>query len=693
MTIPAHLLSNPLVNPPQLPNNALPLNKVKSAHFLPAIEHGIALAMAEIAAIKNNPDAPTFENTIEAIEYVGEDLSRAYSVFSLFSASKSSGVIRKLEQKIGPIMSAFSSGIFQDADLFKRVEAVYNDPSSAVLDPEQKMLLKKIYKDFTDNGVNLSPEKKERFQEIQERLSVLSSQYGANVMEAKKACKIFIDDEARLAGVPARALAEYKNNAIRAGEPDKFLLVLTPFPDEILSHCKDRALREEIFRADRTVAFAGSAHDNRPVILEIVTLKHELAQMMGFATAADHILSESMAGDTKTVNAFLQRNLDVYKPAAENYLQKVRDFAREEDGLENLEPWDVGYYGRMLKEKMFSVDMESVRPYFELNSVFNALCRHAEEAFDVELRHAKKKYPVHHRDVQVYEIFNKASNSFAGLFYVNYYARPGAKYGGAWMDQLQSHSIRDGRVTTPSITNDGNYKKGDNGVPTLLTIDNTETVYHEFGHGGHGFRTTVRHASLAGTRGVKRDWIELPSQLQEGWVMANAKDPNSDLGRHYQTGEKIPLALLERIEAMNNFDAGMTGLRQTFFGMLDIKWHATDPAKITSVEDLEDGVNAVASLMPRIGSISTSFTHLFSGGYAAGYYGYKWTEAMAADVFARSQENGRIYDKPFLKRIDEIIYQTGGSREPTELFRELMGRDPDPDALFRREGLLSGLKP
>lgn len=691
MTIPAELLSNPLVNPPQSLHDALPLNKVKSAHFLPAIEYGIAKGREEIAAIKGNPAAPDFENTIEALEFAGQDLSRAAAVFGLFSASKSSGVIRKLEQKIGPKLSAFSNGIFQDAALFKRVEAVYNAPSSSSLDPEQKTLLENTYKAFTKSGVNLDPDKKKRFQDIQARLSVLSSRFSGNVMETKKAYKLFIADESRLDGLPERARKEYKENAVNAGKPDQWLVVLEPYPAEILSHGKDRALREEIYRADRDVAFADPAHDNRPVILEIVKLKHELAQIMGFATAADHILSDSMAGNARTVNEFLQRNLEVYKPAAEEYLQKVKDFARDQDGLTELHPWDIPYYGRMLKEKMFSVDMEAIRPYFELKATFNALCRHAEEAFDVELRDTKKKYPVHHKDVRVYEIFNKASNSFVGLFYANYYARPGAKHGGAWMDEIQSRFVQNGKTHTPAVTNDCNYKKLGNGEPTLLTIGEAETISHEFGHGVHGFLTKARYPGLAGTR-VKRDWVELPSQLQEGWVMANARDPESDFGRHYQTGEKIPAALLDRIEAMQNFDAGMVGLRQTFFGMLDMKWHATDPATIASVETLEDGVCAVASLTPRVGGgMSTCFTHLFAGGYAAGYYGYKWADVMAADVFAKSQENGKIYDKPFLKRVQESIYETGGTRDPAVLYRELMGRDPDPDALFRREGLKPAL--
>ncbi|MBI2234390.1 MAG: hypothetical protein HYU57_05285 [Micavibrio aeruginosavorus] len=289
--------------------------------------------------------------------------------------------------------------------------------------------------------------------------------------------------------------------------------------------------------------------------------------------------------------------------------------------------------------------------------------------------------------MRVYEIFNKASNSFVGLFYANYFARPGAKQGGAWMDEIQTRFVRDGNASTPAITNDCNYKKNGNGEPTLLTIDQVETINHEFGHGVHGFLSKARYQGLAGTR-VKRDWVELPSQLQEGWVMANAKDPNSDLGRHYKTGEKISPALLDRIAEMQNFDSGIAGLRQTFFGMLDMKWHTADPATIASVESLEDSVCAVATLLPREGGLmSTRFGHLFGGGYAAGYYGYKWADVMAADVFAKSQENGHVYDKPFLKRVRESIYETGGTRDPAELYRELMGRDPDPDALFRREGL------
>lgn len=685
--LPLALQSNPLVNPPELPHGALPLNKVKSAHFLPAIEYGIEQAKQEIEAIKNNPEPPSFENTIEALEFSGQDLGRASTVFGLFSASKSNGIIRALEKKIYPKISAFNSAIYQNPDLFKRVEAVYKDSKSEHLGPEQKMLLEKSYRAFTRSGINLPPEKQKRFQEIRSRLSVLSSQFGENVLKTKDDYQFFIDDESVLEGVPDRAMKEYKNNAIEAGQPDKWLIVLEPYPADIASHARNRELREEVYRAYRMVAFDNPKHDNRPVILEIIKLKHELAQLMGFPTIADHVLSASMAKDSNTVNAFLQKSLEVYKPAAEDYLRKVRDFARDKDGLTDLESWDVAYYGRWLKETMFSLDMEEIRPYFELKSVFNELCRHAEQAFDVELKHAGKKYPVHHRDVRVYEIFNKASNNFVGLFYANYYARPGAKHGGAWMDSIQSRSIVKGVVHTPAITNDCNYKKNPGRAPTFLTIDDVETIKHEFGHGAHGFCSKAWYESLSGTS-VKRDWVELPSQLQEGWVMVNARDPDSNLARHYLTEKKIPAELLDKIEAMRNFDAGFSGLRQTFLGLLDMKWHTTDPATIQSVEDLEDSVCAIASLMPRTcGSMSTNFTHLFSGGYAAGYYGYKWADVMAADVFAKSQENGIVYDKPFLKRVQETIYETGGTRDPAILYRELMGRDPDPNALFRREGL------
>lgn len=685
--LPLALQTNPLVNPPELPHGALPLNKVKSAHFLPAIEYGIEQAKKEIEAIKNNPEPPSFENTVEALELSGQDLDRAATVFGLFSVSKSSGVIRELEKKIYPKMSAFSGAIYQDPDLFKRVEAVYHDPASKALDPERRMLLVKTYRGFTRSGINLPPEKQKRFQDIRSRLSILSSQYGANVLESKSDYKFFIEDESLLDGVPDRARKEYKENAIKAGKPDQWLVVLEPYPADIATHAKNRSLREEVYKAHRMTAFGGAKHDNRPVILEIVKLRHQMAQLMGFPTAADHILASSMTKDSKTVEAFLQKNLEVYKPAAEAYLQKVCDFARDQDGLMDLEPWDIAYYGRWLKEKTFSLDMEEIRPYFELKSVFNELCRHAEQAFEVELKHAGKKYPVHHKDVRVYEIFNKASNDFVGLFYANYYARPGAKHGGAWMDAIQNRSTTKGIIRTPAITNDCNYKKNPGRTPTLLTIEEVETISHEFGHGAHGFCSAARYASLSGTN-VKRDWVELPSQLQEGWVMVNARDPDSNLARHYLTRKKIPVELLDKIQAMQNFDAGFAGLRQTFLGLLDMKWHTTDPATIQSVEELEDTVCAIASLMPRTcGSMSTNFTHIFSGGYAAGYYGYKWADVMAADVFAKSQENGIIYDKPFLKRVREAIYETGGTRDPAVLYKELMGRDPDPNALFRREGL------
>jgi peptidyl-dipeptidase Dcp len=691
MTASVDLKSNPLINPPQLPNNALPLNKVRSKHIVPAIEYGLAQLRAEIDAIKNNPDQPTFANTIEALEFAGEDLDRASTVLGLLLNSQSTGVLRKIDKKTGPVVSQFFSELYQDRDLFARVEAVYKDPASAHLGVEEKMLLKAAYDGFANNGIHLPLEQQKRMQKIKSRLSVLTSKFSENVLKETEAYKYFITDEAVLDGVPDRVKSEYRQSAVKAGKPDQWLITLEPFPNEIISHGKNRALREEIYRADNVVAHGEHPKfDNRPIQLEIVALKNELAHIMGFETTADYIISENMARDAKTVEAFLRGNLAVYKPAAEEYLQKIRDFAKEQDGLEELKPWDVPYYGRALKEKIFSIDFEALRPYFELKSTFNDLARHAEEAFGVELRSTKKsKYPVHNKDVDVYEAFDKASNSFVGLFYVNYYAKPGAKSGGAWMDEIQSHYVdKNGQVHTPSITNDCNYKRRDDGGPTLLAIGDKRTDFHEFGHAMHGMKTRVKYKSQAGTR-VKRDWVELPSQLQEGWVMAKAKDRNDPFATHFETGEKIPLDILERIQEMQNFDAGYVGLRQTYFGLLDLKWHTTDPATIVSVDALEDEVAAEASLLPRVhGAMSTSFTHIFSGGYSAGYYGYKWADVMAADVFARSQEKGMIYDRAFLKDVMTIIYETGGSRDPAELYRELMGRDPDPDALFLREGLL-----
>lgn len=676
---------NPLINPPQLPHGAPAFNQVRYYHFSPAVDWALALAQADIDAIKDNPALPSFENTIEALEFAGADLGRVSGIYHTFTNSKSNKTLRKLQEKIDDKLDKFSTGISLDEVLFARVDAVYQARATLNLDPEQSMLLEKTHRGFVRNGALLNPADKQRFGEISERLTALTLLYSNNDMEATEAYKRVVDDEAELDGVPERAKEDYKRAAKEAGMPDKWLILLEPHPSDILTHATNRALREEISNALWAVGSEAGPHDNRPVILEIVALRQEAAQLLGYKTHAEYVLADRMAGSQKTVEDFLQRNLQAYKPSAVAYLDELKAYALQADGITDFKPWDTAYYGRILKEQKYDLKMEDLRPYFDLKNVLAGLSQHAEKLFNVQMKPADGKYPVYNRDVKAYEICDKTSGETIGLFYANYYAKPGVKRGGAWMNAIRDRGLtRDGQTQIPIVTNDCNYTRPGAKNPSLLSLDDVETVYHEFGHALHALCAKGKYPSLNGTN-VKWDWVELPSQLQENWVQQ--KEVLDSFARDPKTKEPMPQALFQKVKDMQNYGSGFGGLRQTFLGMLDMKWHTTDPATITSVEDLEDSVFAVASLLPREkGTYSGGFSHLFSGGYDAGYYSYKWAEVLEADVFERFIQNG-LYDQATAKGVLNHIYEAGGKTDPAELYRQLMGRDPDPQALFRREGL------
>ena len=678
-------LNNPLINPPKLPYGAPALDLVTNDHFVPAIDWALALAKAEIDAIKNNPAAPSFENTIEALEFAGGDLARVSGVYHTFTNSKSNDELRKLQEGIDDKLDKYETAINLDEVLFARVDAVYQARATLNLDPEQTMLLEKTYNDFVRKGALLDPAKKQRFGEISERLTALSLLYSNNDMEATEAYKRVVDDEAELDGVPQRAKDQYKKAAENAGMPGKWLILLEPHPADILTHATNRALREEISNALWAVGSETGKNDNRPVILEMVALRQEAAQLLGYQTHAEYVLSDRMAGSQKTVEDFLDRNLQAYKPSAITYLDELKAYALKTDGITDFKPWDTAYYGRILKEQKYNVKMEDLRKYFDLEKVLEGLSSHAEKLFNVALKPADGKYPVYSPDVKAYEIQDKASGQTIGLFYANFYATPGVKRGGAWMNAMRDRGLsKDGQDQIPIVTNDCNYARPIDGKPSLLSLGEVETIYHEFGHALHALCAKGTYPSLNGTN-VKWDWVELPSQLQENWVQQKAV--LDSFARHVDTGQLMPQALFQKVKDMQNYGAGFAGLRQTFLGMLDMKWHTTDPAAITSVEDLEDSVFAVASLLPREkGTFSGGFSHLFSGGYDAGYYSYKWAEVLEADVFERFIQKG-LYDQATAKGVLTHIYEAGGKTDPAELYRKLMGRDPDPQALFRREGI------
>jgi len=674
---------NPLLNPPKLPHDAPPLDSVKARHYLPALKVGIEEARAELEAIKNNKAPATFENTIEALEFSGKTMGRVLTVFHNIAGANSSDNLRAIDEEMNVTAVNFGSEKMMDAGLFKRVKEVYDARDSLNLTGEKKVLLDETYKAFVRSGALLNDADKQRLREIKEALSKLSTTYKNNVLKSTEESVKVVDSEAELKGVPKDEIDDYRKAAEAAGLKGKFLIKMSPPPIAIMTHAENRALREDISRTLGNVAYKGK-YDNTNVAMQIAKMRFEAAKIMGYSSHAEFVLSDRMAKDPKTVQDFLDKNRAGYRPAAEEYVQKVKDYAAKTDGITDLKPWDVAYYGRKLKEETFNINLREVQEHLDLEKVLDGMRTHAEKLFDIKMTETKDKYPVYHEDVKVYEVTDNKTGEMVGLFYADYYARPGAKRGGAWMSTFRERGLEDGENKFSIVTNVCNFRKPSEDNPTLLTLDQLRTVFHEFGHGLHALLAKGDYPSLTGTN-VKWDFVELPSQLQENW--AKEKEVLDTFAEHYTKKTMLPEALIKKINDLENFDAGYAGLRQTFLGMLDMKWHAGDPNTIKSMEDLEDNLIKDTWLFERTaGPMSTSFGHIFSGGYSAGYYSYKWAEVLEADMFDEFVQKG-LYDRETGDRLRDTIYSQGGTRDPMDIFKDAKGRAPDPNALFRREGI------
>lgn len=674
---------NPLLKDSPHPHGAPSFDRVRVWHYEPAVKKAIVEAKADIDRIKNNPDAPTFENTIEALEFSGKKLSRVLSLFSNACSVSSSDDMRAIEKPIKLAAAKHGNDVSLDGDLFARIKTVYDGRDKMNLGPEQKMLLEETYKGFVRSGALLDAAGKKRLREISERMTEVKTNYSNNVLQSTNAYEKWIDDETLLDGVPERSRALYADMAKEAGGKAKYLVKLSPPPMDILTHATNRGLREEIQKAMGNVAYKGK-FDNSENVKEIARLRLEAANLLGFDSHAAFVLDDRMAKTPDAVMSFLQKNGARYRPAAEEYLQKLKDYARDKDGIGDLKPWDIPYYGRRLKEETFSIDAEEIRRHFNLERVLEGLRQHAEKLFNIKMTESTA-YPKYHKDVRVYEVTDKTSGEMVGLFYADYYARGGEKRGGAWMTTFRDRGIEDGVNKFPFVTNVCNFDKPTKDRPTLLSIDEVRTVFHEFGHGLHALMARGDYTSLTGTS-VKWDFVELPSQLQENWVQE--KEVLDTFARHYKTDEPLPAETIEKLKALDNFDAGYFGLRQTFLGLLDMKWHTiTDASQIPDAEKLEDDLIAESWLFPRAaGPMSMSFSHIFAGGYSAGYYSYKWAEVLDADIFEEFKTKG-LYDRATADRVRNTIYAEGGTRDPMEIYLSAKGRAPDPEAMFRREGL------
>lgn len=679
------LSNNPLLQPSDLPYGAPPLEKIKDEHYLPAFKYALEQARAEINDIKTNKAAPTFENTIVALEQAGQLMDRVSTIFGNVKGAKANDTLRKIEETIDNDSVKFGNDVMLDDTLFARVKAVYDQKDSMILSTEQARLLERTYQAYARNGAALPEDKKTELKEVSEKLAKLYTTFDNNVTLATDAYAKVIDDEADLKGIPDAVKKRYAKNADAAGMPGKWLIKLAPPPIALLEYCENRALREEIQKARTDIVFGGQ-YDNSQVVLDIVALRQRKAELLGFPNFAELTLSDRMAKDAATVFNFLKENEDVYRPAADDYLRKVTDYAKNRDGVTAIEPWDTFYYGRLLKEETFKLNLQEVSEYFDLEKVLDGLRTHAEKLFNIEMTETKGKYETYAPDVKVYEVKDKATGEMIGIFYADYYSREG-KNPGAWMSTFRKRGLnQEGENEISLVTNVCNFAEPVPGHPSLLSLDDLRTVFHEFGHGLHALLAEGNYKSLTCTS-VLRDFVELPSQLMENW--AKEKEVLDTFAKNYKNDDALSAEMIKKIQDMENFDAGYRGMRQTFFGLLDMKWHTTDPKTIKSVEGFEDSVIKDHWVFNRVaGPQSNSFGHLFGGeGYSAGYYGYKWAEALDADVFSAFEKNG-LYDRKTADRLRASIYAKGGTEDPAELFKQMMGRDPDPKALFRREGLL-----
>lgn len=673
-----------MTNPLLQKFDTAPFSNIKNEHFKPAFLQAMEDAREEINAITENTEAPTFENTIEALEFSGQQLDRISSIFFNLNSAETNEEIQKIAQEVSPLLSEFSNDITLNEKLFKRIKTVYEQLDSLELNVEQKTLLEKKYKSFSRNGANLSEDKKKRLREIDAQLSKLSLKFGENVLAETNKYEMYLTDEADLEGLPEGAKEAAAQLALSKGKENGWLITLD-YPSYIpfMKYAKKRSLRKELAIAFGSKAFHGDELDNQDNVLQIAKLRFERAQLLGYKTHAHFVLEERMAETPEKVHSFLNELLEKAKPAAEREFKQLEDFAKELDNIDSLEKWDGSYYSEKLKQKLFSLDDEQLKPYFKLENVINGVFKVAEKLYDLQFEEVFDidKY---HDDVKTYRVYDKDKN-FISIFYADFHPRPG-KRGGAWMTSYKSQWKKDGENIRPHISNVCNFTPSTKSKPSLLTFNEVTTLFHEFGHGLHGMLANTTYPSLSGTS-VYWDFVELPSQVMENWCYE--KEALELFATHYETGEVIPMDLITKIKDTATFQEGMQTLRQLSFGLLDMSWHGIDPKDINNVKEHETEAFKNTQLYPDTPEtcMSTSFSHIFQGGYSSGYYSYKWAEVLDADAFAYFKEKG-IFNKEVAKKFKDNVLSKGGTENPMELYKRFRGAEPKVEALLKRAGLL-----
>ncbi len=663
--------------------NTAPFSKIKNEDFLPAFQKGIELAKAEIDAIVRNPIKPTFENTIEALAFSGDVLDRISSIFFNLNSAETNDEIQKIAQEVSPLLSEFGNDVRLNPDLFSRVKTVYEQREKLNLNAEQTTLLDKKYKSFSRNGANLSEDKKNQLRAIDKELSKLSLQFGENVLAETQAYQLHITTESELAGLP-EGTVEAARSLAKSQEKEGWIFTLD-YPSYVpfVTYADNRELRKKMAIAFGAKGFQNNEFDNQEIVLKIAKLRFDRAQVLGYASHAHFVLEERMAESPEKVKTFSTDLLEKAKPAALKEFTQLTAFAKELHGIEQLEKWDGAYYSEKLKQQLFSLDDEILKPYFQLEKVLDGAFAVAQKLYGITFEETVEvdKY---HEEVKTYEVKDE-DNQLVAVFYADFFPRKG-KRNGAWMTSFKSQYIKKGSNERPHISIVCNFTKPTETKPSLLTFNEVTTLFHEFGHALHGMLANTTYPSLSGTS-VYWDFVELPSQIMENWCYE--PEALALFAYHYQTGEMIPMELVHKIKESASFQEGMATMRQLSFGLLDMGWHAQNPSNIKDIKAFETEQFAATQLYPDVkeNAMSTSFSHIFQGGYSSGYYSYKWAEVLDADAFEYFQECG-IFNKEVATKFKDNVLSKGGTEHPMILYKRFRGQEPKPDALLKRAGLL-----
>ena len=675
-------MKNPLLSESSAPFGAPEFDKIENEHYLPAFEAGIAEAKAEIDAIVANQEEPTFENTIEAMEYAGATLDRVAGIFYNLMEANTNDQMQAIAEQVAPMLTEYSMYVSLNNDLFQKVKAVYEKKDELGLDKDQMTLLEDNYKDFVRGGANLSDEDKALYSKWSEELSLATLQFSKNVLAATNAYTLHVTDSTDLAGLPEYVKTMAAETASEKGLEGWAFTLQYPSFSPFMKYSTNRELRRQIWTAYNSRAIGGE-NDNTDVVKKIVDLRIKIANILGYETYADYALETRMAKNKTTVNEFVKNLLEPSMKYAKKDVADVLAYAKK-NGFEDdkLMPWDFSYWSERYQEAEYSLNAEELKPYFQLESCIDAVFGLANRLYGITFEELNN-LSVYHEDVKVYEV-KDADGSHLALFYADFFPRA-SKRGGAWMTEFRGQSLRNGVEKRPFISIVCNFTKPTADAPSLITHDEFTTFLHEFGHALHGILAKGRYGSLTGTN-VSRDFVELPSQIMENWAF----EPEylNSFAKHYQTGEAIPADLIEKIVAAKNYLAGYGQVRQLHFGYLDMAWHTLKEVPAESAIEFEQKVLAPYAVMPSVEGtgFSTSFSHIFSGGYSAGYYSYKWAEVLEADAFSLFKEKG-IFNTEVAESFRKNILEMGGAEDESVIYRNFRGHDPQPEALMEKLGL------